>query len=599
MVGNQPDEIIKEYMKNQMEVLGGKSLGLIDQEGKDLNLVYESYLTGLSIVKAILDEFGLSINDGGAKLSEETKSKSEGKSKEVVKGSKVGLDFLQHRWCKTTCQTYLLPKIVSPSLTMLNEVLAKISNTQGQPNDFTIFDLLISTIERLLSWNFVLYISEAGLLSSATHGQDLDIFKLMEQDEETSEGSTSSGRIIPDTEIQYPLLSNDLKLLLFNSYRFSISSFNQNFQSSSVSNFNNSNVKQPSVSSITIHNLRQSLLMTATFKVDNFYYSEAGRLERANTQIVRNQIFLSMIKSLIEQECSQSSGGSVNKGNNFLFLIQLLQAFISINGFDVVLSSNSTPVPLAFNDPSQNDPTLLITEFFTSLSKFSVATFDFTSSKSMNSDEEDDLKTINEELVESLLAFWVSLIMSSKTCIEEQGDPSASSAERISTLNTFYQLSIPSVRQDVVFKYIDSRLIFIERDIGSNDSDDHSEQGSTILSDQEVYAEQLKNLSLLARISAGESLGHLIGRCGPVVEKLLGIAGGTWQPRNDITQEKELEIVWEQTHWLTMIVGHVLTDDFKGETVEIPREIEELRSLVSRVKSGRDLKSSSMFGFPS
>lgn len=109
----------------------------------------------------------------------------------------------------------------------------------------------------------------------------------------------------------------------------------------------------------------------------------------------------------------------------------------------------------------------------------------------------------------------------------------------------------------------------------------------------------MKNLSLLARISAGESLGHLIGRCGPVVEKLLGIAGGTWQPRNDITQEKELEIVWEQTHWLTMIVGHVLTDDFKGETVEIPREIEELRSLVSRVKSGRDLKSSSMFGFPS
>ena len=292
-----------------------------------------------------------------------------------------------------------------------------------------------------------------------------------------------------------------------------------------------------------MHRLRQCFLLAASFAP-----ADAGKplLNPSDKAAVigRAKFLSDTLQSLVTHECSGEHQSPLlsARGDSLLFLAQSYQILLNVN--------RVTDLAAALQDATG------VAAFLSSLSVLGRTIFAFAFHRPRDTDEEDDLAVLAEDTTDTLLSCWQVLLSS----LRAESD-SASQQD----LQVLWQAVHTSVRDDVFRPYVTGRM-----DAAAMPGDDDvSEHDEAAAKDRDVYSDQLITIAGLGRLSAAENLRMLAEIAQPLCEALAFIAEG----RQGAPDPSQLEKVWEQVHWLVLVAGHVLADEAKGETPEVPSEI--------------------------
>ena len=174
---------------------------------------------------------------------------------------------------------------------------------------------------------------------------------------------------------------------------------------------------------------------------------------------------------------------------------------------------------------------------------------------------EDDSVIIYVEAFEHMLEAWVSILHESSTF-----PPGFCQNGGIQVFNTYMQCNLAGpdgIRGgDREAKNGDS----------GNESDDDEEIGETEESDRVRYKETLATIGALGREAPAHSIPILSQLLEARVSRLHGQIQRQIQ-QGSRTIDRALSSLYEDIHWILLIVGNVLTLDTDGETALIPSEI--------------------------
>nr|CDI56505.1 related to Exportin 4 [Melanopsichium pennsylvanicum 4] len=495
-------------------------------------------VTGLGLVRAVVDEFILtSANDVFDSSSDRTRVQpTQSSSKPAIPGSAVGLNLLQHRQCKSLIQNHVLAGLMTAVFQLLyNTISDGTASTSTDSWRHTLFFQAASATEKLLGWTFTRFdpfTSTAWQQQSRSQHEDAVLASGIDEDDEPNADSHSSqGRKtlrtqhVPDSFIPV-LLSDDVVSLLATAYQFGL-----RLQSTAMASRD---------ISFSVHRLRQCILSTCSFM------PQSQRPQHVPLLVSRTKRLCATIQSLVDEEIASPSQILSARGNSMLFLAQAFQIIASVIPLQILAAS------LQVDAGAQGS-----FSFITSLSTLGKHIFGLAFHRHKDTDEEDDLAVLTEDTVDVLLACWQALI----TSLRQQDATNAQDTN----VQVFARTVHGSIRDQVFAPYITGRL---EAASIVNGEDDMSEVEEVNAKDRDVYSDQLITIAILARTSAADNLRALHQLAQPLCNKLVAKS-----QRQATFTDVEMGQTWEQIHWLVLIAGHVLADDTRGETPEVPSEI--------------------------
>lgn len=501
-------------------------------------------VTGLGLVRAVVDEFILtSANDvfdaSSSSSSERNNSQSpHSASKPAVPGSGVGLNLLQHRQCKALIQNHVLAGLMTAVFQLLFNTISDNDTSSAQSSAWrhTLFFQAASATEKLLGWTFTRFDPFTSIAwQQQTRSQQEDaVFAtgVEEEDEPNAASASHKGRKslrpqqVPDAFVPV-LLSEDVISLLTTAYRFGL-----RLQASPTASRE---------TSFSVHRLRQCILSTCSFA------PQSHKPHHVPVLVSRTKHLCVSLQSLVDEECAPSSRILSARGNSMLFLAQAFQIVVSVVPLQILATSLQSGEAGAQGSFS----------FISSLAVLGKAISGLAFHRTKDTDEEDDLAVLTEDTVDVLLACWQALTSS----LRQQDATHAQDAH----VQVFARTVYGSIRDQVFAPYVSGRL---EAAAVVSAADDMSEVDEIAAKDRDVYSDQLITIANLARTSAADNLRALHQLAQPLCEKLIARS----QRRANLSEE-ELGQIWEQIHWLLLIAGHVLADDARGETPEVPTEI--------------------------
>lgn len=497
-------------------------------ENEEQFLIAQSNFTvGIEVLNALLDEFSTlySVLD------------SDGN--QVGKASNIdhsGLLPIQHRWCKAIAQTYIIPSLLDLVTPMLYSTLPD----QKQANKFFLFKPLISLLTRIVSWNFVLEEPFAGLEGTLTVERQAVLLKndenstdtIKSDDDENEDENDNTAtrrdhftlRIIPSTHVS--MISKNVISVVQLAYKYVAT------------------LESHSQASFCITELQTCFhaLTSSRQYVDN----EANRLVMMESKHYLLQAIMTIIDDIPNSD--KDSKALCHKGvfgNSLLFASQIFYAFLT--------STESKQLLLAVVN---------LSNLIESLSTLTELVFHFAFESRADSDEEFELLELGDEAIDYIFGSWRYLLPYSTDNLQDE----ASQRIREITFNT------------VVRPYIELRLLQAGS-MEENDSTNQSDYGQENVPDVEKYQEQLITLASLARDANLTACLHFVVECSislfdqlqhyhhNVKEDFNGLSG------TEEEEEKNLKSIWEQTHWITLIGGHLIADQSKGEVATIAQEI--------------------------
>ncbi|SPO32423.1 related to Exportin 4 [Ustilago trichophora] len=496
-------------------------------------------VTGLGLVRAVVDEFILTTaNDVFDASAESSRSQpAQSASKPAVPGSAVGLNLLQHRQCKSLIQNHVLAGLMTAVFQLLYNTISddSTSSTTGSWRH-TLFFQAASATEKLLGWTFTRFepfTSTAWQQQSRSQHEDAVFATGVDQDDEPNATSSPPQakkllrpQHVPDAFVPV-LLSDDVVSLLTTAYRFGL-----RLQATSMASRD---------ISFSVHRLRQCILSTCSFT------PQAHKPQHVPVLVSRTKHLCATLQSLVDEEAASPSQLLSARGNSMLFLAQAFQIIVSVVPMQILAASLQSGDAVAQGSLA----------FVSSLSMLGKAIFGLAFHRPKDTDEEDDLAVLTEDTVDVLLACWQALTSSLR-----QNDAAHAQDAHVQVLARTVS---GSIRDQVFAPYVTGRL---EAASIVNGEDDMSEVEEVAAKDRDVYLDQLITIANLARISAADNLRALQQLAQPLCDKLMAKS----QRQANFT-DVELGQTWEQIHWLVLIAGHVLADDARGETPEVPTEI--------------------------
>ncbi|KAE8213662.1 hypothetical protein CF327_g2853 [Tilletia walkeri] len=633
-LGTHPPAAYRDIIKHQLDTIKAQILALISLppgwplgQPVDDARAFIRAITGLGIYRACLDEFGLTpagaaagssdgltslgvTRRGTSSVSDEAAGRRSGasRSRQRDSGSSVGLTGREHLLCKLVAQEELLPDLLSAVLHMLVVELQRPDQHQHIYPHLLFFQL-ISTLEKLLSWSFIL--APSLIANTNNNNGDLSAIPGINGDEENDhehEASFSPGasgiRIIP-SPISSILLSQDLLRLLSASYNAAQTNRSAdaiaNVVSSSGGTASRASIDAGREASTALHRLRSCILSVARFEAHTVLpaYSELhpgngggqqqqpmgtkfmGRSQQdLDLQRQHTEGMLELISALVQSLSDDSSKnaaapqsilGSMHRGQSLLFVVQLLGTFAAVMDSDPSRLSQSLGLEgISMDSP----PPPAFGHFLQMCTRLAIISYDFAFKTSGGRDlaDGDEMADLAESCVDQLISSWIILARALLDAIP----PSHSQI-----LDAF----CAAVREDVVRRYIRGRLQAArgsspsESDAGEDDVDVESEIGSTAEKDRDRFAEQLRTLAELARLRSA-ILGPILVDMCELAEGVSGILIGAVQSGSsrpvDSRGMRVLEARWEEAHWLLLMAGYILADDIEGELPAIPSAVEEL-----------------------
>lgn len=503
-------------------------------------------VAGLGLVRAVVDEFILtSANDVFDTSSSSSSSSDRNRAqpaqstvKHAVPGSAVGLNLLQHRQCKSLIQNHVLAGLMTAVFQLLYNTISEEAGAPGSAVLWrqTLFFQSASATEKLLGWTFTRFdpfTSSAWQQQSRSQHEDSVLATGVDEDDEPNASSASTQgksflrpQHVPDTFIPV-LLSDDVVSLLSSAYRFGL-----RLQASSAASRD---------ISFAVHRLRQCILSSCSFT------PQSHKPQHVPVLISRSKHLCVTLQSLVDEACSFPFQLLSAQGNSMLFLAQAFQIIVSVVPLQILAASLQSG-----DDGVQN-----CFAFTSSLSSLGNAIFGLAFHRPKDTDEEDDLAVLVEDAINVLLACWQALTSSLR-----QHDAAHAPNTHV---QVFAQAVHGSIRDQVFVPYVNGRL---EAALFVGGEDDVSEVQEGTTKDRDVYSDQLITIANLARTSAAENLRALQQLAQPLCDKLISKS-----QRQANFSEFEMDQAWEQIHWLLLIAGHVLADDARGETPEVPSEI--------------------------
>lgn len=498
-------------------------------------------VTGLGLVRAVVDEFILtSANDvfDNSASSERSRSQpSQSASKSTVPGSAVGLNLLQHRQCKSLIQNHVLAGLMTAVFQLLYNTISEESsaNIDNSWCHALFFQAAYAT-EKLFGWTFTRsdpFTSAAWQQQARSQDEDVVLASGVEEDDEPNATSTASQgkktlrpQHVPDTFVSV-LLSDDVISLLATAYRFGL-----RMQATAMASRD---------LSYSVHRLRQCILSACSFT------PQSQKPQHVPVLMSRTKHLCATVQTLVEEECASPSQILSARGNSMLFLAQAFQIIVTVVPLQILAAS------LQSGDAGAQGSFA----FISSLSSLGKAIFGLAFHRPKDTDEEDDLAVLTEDTVDALLASWQSLTSS----LRQQDAARAQDAN----VQVFARTVFGSIRDQVFAPYVTGRL---EAASIVSGEEDMSEVEEVNAKDRDIYSDQLITIANLARISAADNLRALHQLAQPLCDKLIAKS----QRQANFT-DLEMGQIWEQIHWLMLIAGHVLADDARGETPEVPSEI--------------------------
>lgn len=495
-------------------------------------------VAGLGLVRAVVDEFILtSANDvfDSSTADQSRSQQAQSASKPAVPGSAVGLNLLQHRQCKSLIQNHILAGLMTAVFQLLyNTMSDDAASTSSDSWRHTLFFQAASTTEKLLGWTFTRFdpfTSSAWQQQSRWQHEDTVLATGVDQHDEPNTASASAQgkktlrpQHVPDAFIPV-LLSDDVISLLSTAYRFGL-----RLQASATSSRD---------ISFSVHRLRQCILSTCSFT------PQSHKPQHVPVLVSRTKHLCATLQSLVDDECASPSNVLSARGNSMLFLAQAFQIIVSVVPLQILAASLHTGEGGAQGTFA----------FVSSLSSLGKAIFGLAFHRPKDTDEEDDLAVLTEDTVDVLLACWQALTSS----LRQHNTP------QDTHVHVFAQTVYGSIRDQVFAPYVTGRLEAASVVDGEGDV---SEVEEVSAKDRDVYSDQLITIANLARTSAADNLRALHQLAQPLCDKLIAKSQGQANFAN-----VEMGQTWEQIHWLVLIAGHVLADDARGETPEVPSEI--------------------------
>jgi hypothetical protein len=477
---------------------------------------------GFGLINALLDETGTTysqLDNDGNHL---------GKARSI---DFSGLLPLQHRWCKAIVQTYILPGLLNTVVGLLYSTL------QAHSNDHTfLFPLLVSLSSRLFGWSFVIKEPFAGLVGPVSVDEQTLLLKQDEDHQDDGDDDKASGvadsssrtakpnsRSIPESHINF--VSRKVMSALYMAYNHAEALEKE----------------KPGESSFYVSELRKALLDVASCRTA---LQQDSRPETQEMVLDSKRCQLECIQSLMREQEAYSGEGNTTRphdgiyASSLLFISQLLHCFLT--------SSNDMQTLLTAVDAS----TLI-----GSLSLLTGLVLPFAYEPRADSDEEDDLIQMGDEAVDNVLSSWRLLLPSSSTHAKDE-------------LSQHLRIIVDT---QVVNPYIKLRLVnagtpFNEVPLAQSDL------GQEVVPDAKRYQEQLIILASLARDADIVSCLRYLSECSTSLVSQLQHFYSQSKPAT-ADDEKQIEGIWEQVHWLTLIAGHIIADQSKGEVATIAQEI--------------------------
>ncbi|PWY98897.1 hypothetical protein BCV70DRAFT_220770 [Testicularia cyperi] len=504
-------------------------------------------VTGLGLVRAVVDEFILTAtNDlsdtGAADRSDRDRRQSSGASvsKSAAPGSAVGLNLLQHRQCKSLIQNHVLTGLMTATFQLLYSTISNTEDPTFSQCRSTLFSQAASTAEKLLGWSFTRFdpfTSVAWQQQAQSAADDTALVYGVDEDEDqpTTSATSASGpassssklyaQSIPDAFVPV-LLTDDVVSLLSAAYRFGVAALSNSQASRDIT--------------YSVDRLKRCILSVCSF-MPQFH-----KPQHVPVLTQRTKHLCTTLQTLVQEECSTPSPILSARCNSMLFLAQCYQTVIAV-----------TPVQILATALRSHEGTEGSIGLVSSLSALGKKVFELAFHRPKDTDEEDDLVVLTEDAVDTLLGCWQAL-----TAALRSHEPGHENDHDVQILARAIH---GSIRDQVFGPYVTGRL---EAAATVSEDDDVSEIGEATGKDRDIYSDQLITIASLGRSSAADNLRALQHLAHPLCEKLSAKAQG----RISIG-DVELGQAWEQIHWLVLIAGHLLADDAKGETPEIPREI--------------------------
>ena len=518
---NQRGDAVREAINQHTTYIFGHLASLLSlpsewpTEESSFLVAQSNVVVGVGVVNALLGETCTTF----ARLVTEGNTKGKAKSVDFS-----GLLPLQHRWCKAVVQTYALPSLLDRTMQALHATMP------GQPHAHQtfLFPLLVSLAQRLVGWVFVVDEPFAGLEGPISVERQT---QLLEQDDhgaedgggddDTDEGPSITradkplSRSLPSSHSSF--FSTEVVSLLHLAYQHSLSL---------------EKMRQPEAF-YCVPELRRCILDVASYRLA--LHSDSDRLTVRQSK----QSQLNGIANLIAQECNGQEAVPSNgvHGGSLLFLSQLLFCFVASDR-ETLMDSIDLP------------------HLAESLTLLTNTVFRFAFTPREDSDEEDDLVQQGDEAVDNVLSAWRVLLPRSF-----QDGKDALASQQIKGV----------VFSSVVCPYIELRLLSAGAGADSG-NDEHSEFGQEVQADGERYEEQLVTFAGIAReTDLPACLRYLLEACNPILQELQYFYAADHQASAE--EERRIESIWEQAHWVTLIAGHVVADRSKGEVAMVAQEI--------------------------
>jgi len=489
-------------------------------EGEFL-VAQSNFAVGIGVANAFLDEVGTTY----------ARVDSDGNNR----GKARGVDFsgllpLQHRWCKAIVQTYIMPSLLESTLHALYLTLPD----QLHARLTFLFPLIVSLSERLFGWEFVVEEPFAGLEGPISVERQTQLLKQDEsaedspdevedkEEEENTRIDRPNFRSIPSIHANF--LSRDVISVLHLAYEYAQQLEKQSHREASY----------------CIVEIGKAIMGIATYRL--LVQSEADRQLTAESKKGQIDCIIAIARQTCKEEYSNEAKKSSSLyGNSLLFVSQLFLCFLtSSHDKEVILGS------------------VELSGLLNSLTTLTESVFRFAFGPPSKGFEEDELSQLGDEAINNVLSSWRALLPHSYE------GASGSATETIKS----------AVFSGVVQPYIRCRLV----SAGSStqeEEEEASEVGQESESDSAKYEEQLILLASLSRDSnLTACIGFLLEVCSPLTRQVETYyrEGHNSTP---FTEEelKGVKKVWEQTHWITLIVGHILADQSKGEVAVLAQEI--------------------------
>ncbi|KAK0556027.1 hypothetical protein OC846_001463 [Tilletia horrida] len=562
---------------------------------------------------------------GGAASESASNRGSGSKAKQKESGSSVGLTVQEHLLCKTAAQEELLSDLLSAVLHMLVNELQRPTDRQHHLYPHLLFFQLVATLEKILGWSYILSLSLSGMNSAsntqshARTSSDTLIGNLEDDDDLDFDSQNHNGSGSPVSRgIPAPLssilLSQDLLRLLSASYAAAQTTRSEE----AITRLMSSNVQQGAVpsraaidagreASTALHRLRSCILLASRFEarsvVDNQHAAAAAGMhiltqvpsgkcvgftpQDVDLQRVHIDGMLELIAGLVSalnaqvqqhQTTQKNPLESMHRGQNILFVVQLLASFASVMESDPERLAISLGVSSSdhSNTPSGDQFSHFI-EVCTQLAT-TVFQFAFEGMNTRGNMDGDGIGDLAESCIAQLVNCWAIL------------------AQVLLAIGQHHQqlqgVVSAAIGEHVVLKYIRGRLHAASANVGATegqeggddgyDVDLESEMGSTAEKDRDRFADQLRILAELARSRPDilqptvEEMCRWGERVNGVFREVAQSASLASRTALDLATMRKLEAKWEETHWLLLMAGYILADDVSGELPSIPAAMEAI-----------------------